>query len=87
MRSVWKFPLHMTDLQYVDMPMGAEILTVQMQGEQCCLWALCEPENVMRPREILIHGTGHPVGDIGRYIGSVQMMGGALVFHVFEGQP
>ena len=86
MRTVWKFPLVMTDRQTVQMPMGAEILTVQMQGEQCCLWALCEPENVMRPREILIHGTGHPVGDITRYIGSVQIYSGALVFHVFEGQ-
>ena len=87
MRSVWKFRLVMTDVQSVQMPMGAEILTVQMQGEQCCLWALCEPENVTHSRTILIHGTGHPVGDIARYIGSVQMMGGALVFHVFEGQP
>ena len=87
MRSVWKFPVAMTDIQSVDMPMGAEILTAQMQGEQCCLWALCEPQNAKRLRTILIHGTGHPVGDIARYIGSVQMMDNALVFHVFEGQP
>ena len=87
MRSVWKFPIAMTDVQSVDMPMGAEILAVQMQGEQCCLWALCEPDNAKRPRIILIHGTGHRVGDITRYIGSVQIYGGALVFHVFEGQP
>ena len=86
MRTVYKFPLVMTDRQTVQMPMDAEILTAQMQGEQCCLWALCDPQNVRRSRTILIHGTGHPVGDIARYIGSVQMVGGALVFHVFEGQ-
>jgi hypothetical protein len=86
MRTVWKFPLVMTDYQSINMPHGAEILTVEMQGDQPCLWALCEPENALRPRSIWIHGTGHRVGDIARYIGSVQMMGGALVFHVFEGQ-
>jgi hypothetical protein len=86
MRAVWKFPLMLQDSQSVYMPTNADLLTVQMQGEQICLWALCEPENGMSPRIILIHGTGNPIGDIEGYIGTVQMLGGKLVFHVFEGR-
>lgn len=86
--KVFKFPLPVVDLQYLDLPEGAEILAVQMQGNVVCLWALCEPEQKTAPRLIRIMGTGHKLGihEHCRFISTFQMESRALVFHVFEVQ-
>ena len=42
-KSIWKFDLRVTDEQVVEMPAGAEHLTVQFQGEQLCMWAIVDP--------------------------------------------
>lgn len=83
-KEIWKFPLGDGMEQRIDMPMHAEILTVQMQHGHTCLWAMVDPENVKRPRTILIVGTGHDVPqDARRYIGTVQH--DLFVWHIFEG--
>ena len=92
--QVWKFPIEVANRQAVQMPVGAKILTAQTQGsgfvpETLCLWAMVNPRSAddVEDRFIEIVGTGHPfqVDDLERvYIGSVQMAGGSLVFHVFE---
>lgn len=43
-RTIWKYPLAITDTQNVMMPEGAEILSAQMQGDTLCLWALVNPD-------------------------------------------
>jgi hypothetical protein len=93
-KTIWKFPLHhAADEVSIDMPKGARILTVQMQGETPCLWAGVDPNAVLEARRILIMGTGHPRHELQwldgdesslRYIGTVQMAGGQLVYHFFE---
>jgi hypothetical protein len=83
MKTIFKYPLSVTDTQTIRMPEGAEILTVQMQKDSMCLWALVEDTSPVEPRIILIFGTGHEVTGIDNvYIGTVQM--DSLVFHVFE---
>jgi len=89
MRTIWKFPLAVADFQTVDMPIGAEVLAVQPQREQVCLWAKVDPSRDKERRGFWIIGTGHPIEDdrernIGRHVGTFQLHGGALVFHVFE---
>jgi hypothetical protein len=86
MQTVWKTQLKATDLQEVELPEGAEILFAGNQHEQICIWYRCNPLAAKFPRKIAIVGTGHAAPDVqtGRYIGSVIMHGGALVFHVFE---
>ena len=83
---VWKFPLGLQDSQAVQMPVGADVLTAQVQGETLCLWTLCDREEaVYETRTFAIHGTGHPVYAAPlKYIGTVQLGGGTLVLHVFE---
>lgn len=67
------------------MPIGAELLTVQMQGNQPCLWALVNPDCGPEKRAISIFGTGHRVNEsTGKYLGTFQVSGGALIFHAFE---
>jgi hypothetical protein len=87
MKTVWKFPLVIDDVQYVQMPANAHILTVQMQESTPCLWALVNPAMPVESRKILIAGTGHPredLNDLVNYIGTFQDYGGSLIFHVFE---
>jgi hypothetical protein len=86
MMTIWKFPLTTTDEQVVQMPRNAVILSAQVQGQDICLWAMVNPESPKEGRHIRIVGTGHPFPE-GRYckfIGTVQLEGGSLVFHVFE---
>jgi hypothetical protein len=85
METVYKYPLLVADTQAVDLPLGAQILSVQAQRGDFCLWALVDPKARKVSRHIAIHGTGHPVarGQL-RHINTFQMDGGALVFHAFE---
>ena len=84
--SIWKYTLKVTDFQPVSMPVGAEILSCQVQGGVLCLWALVDPLRPSRPRHISIYGTGHPISRKQqlRHIDTFQLHGGSLVFHVFE---
>lgn len=83
--KIWKWQIGVTDRQTVMMPAGAKLLDVQMQGETCCLWALCNQSAEKEPRHLAIYGTGTPIPDeVGEYVATFQMRGGALVFHVFE---
>lgn len=86
MKTIWKFPLAVTDGQVVAMPAGARILTVHPQGDHVCLWALVESNAPTVTRRIAIVGTGKPAPDWGdlKYISTFQIHGGALVFHAFE---
>lgn len=83
--SIWKYQLEITDRQNVVMREGAQILTAQMQNGTLCLWAMLNPSAPRERREIEIIGTGNPAEAADRrYIATVQMAGGALVWHVFE---
>jgi len=89
MKVIWKYPLEIIDVQKVYMQEGSEILSVQAQHGKLCLWAICNshlPDGVARVIEII--GTGNPVAENDEltrtYIGTAQMSGGALVWHVFE---
>lgn len=83
---IWKWTLAVTDLQVIEMPMNAKLLSVQIQGELPQLWALVKEDQTLRQaRRIAIYGTGNPIpDDPGEYISTFQMHGGALVFHAFE---
>lgn len=65
-KTIWKFPLAAQGEQRISMPQGAEILTVQRQDEQACLWAIVSPQRTAEVRFFEIHGTGNPiVADMG----------------------
>lgn len=84
MRTIWKFPLKVTDRQGIELPADATILCIEMQNGTPCLWAEVLPYNGKLKREIVTFGTGHeiPFAYNGRYIGTYQTQ--ALVFHVYE---
>lgn len=95
-KTIWKFPLEVTDYPVVKMPPG-KVLTVQTQGGQPCLWALVDPDGPVTERRFRVYGTGHAVKDrpsdsrqhrrADEYVGTFQLYDGQLVFHVFEELP
>ena len=84
--NVYKYELEITDEQTIRLPFNAELLTVQMQGDKCCLWALVDPRNELNERTICIYGTGQPIPNEIRlkYISTFQIPHLGLVFHAFE---
>lgn len=82
---VYKYPLVPNDWISVSMPEGAEALCVQIQHGAPFLWARITVGNPLVIRHFRIAGTGHDLdGNVGRHVGSFQLAGGDLVFHVFE---
>lgn len=84
--NIYKYELEITDEQIIRLPFNAELLTVQMQGDKCCLWALVDPRNESNERTIRIYGTGQPIPNEIRlkYISTFQIPHLGLVFHAFE---
>lgn len=82
--TIWKATLSALNIQDIDVPEGAEILTARDQHNEICVWFKCDPSKPCTKRRIAICGTGHPAPEIDRYIGTGFLYGGQLVFHVFE---
>ena len=85
MRRIFKYKLKLTDLQFIDMPEDAAVLSVGVQEGNICLWVLVEDAGPLRSRAVQIIGTGNPIAasPAGRFVGRVETHGGALVWHVF----
>lgn len=85
MKKIYKYTLEVSDMQRLVLPVGAEILTVQMVGGFICLYARCDPDALTEGRLFAMYGTGHSMTFHNhKYIGTVQLHGGQIVFHVFE---
>lgn len=85
--KIFKYLIIPSDIkQKIMMPEGAKILTFQMQNQELYIWALVNPNNEMEERKFYVFGTGHEIEmeNISIYIGTAQMMGGSLVWHLFE---
>lgn len=83
-KAIWKFPLPVGDEVRVPMPKGAVILTVGTTHDKPCVWAIVDPAAPIIERELSVRGTGHDLGTVGAYIGTLKMYGDSLVFHVFD---
>lgn len=85
-KRIFKYPVEIARLQIIDMPEGAEILSLQVQSGIPCIWALVEDGNKRQSRRFRIFGTGAEINspfDL-RFIGTWQEKEGAFVFHLFE---
>lgn len=89
--KIFKYPIEITGTQEILLPDGAQILTIQIQNDIPCIWALVNPNLVNTSRIIHIFGTGHDISDTKpdtyrKYIATFQTcrFTTPLVFHVFE---
>jgi hypothetical protein len=86
---VFKYEIPIADESKIRLPIGAQILSVGQQNKGIYLWALVDPGEQRTKQHIFrIAGTGHEIADMAewKFIGTVMMYDGALVFHVFEHQ-
>ena len=85
MKRVFKYPLSIAGETTIEMPKGANVLTIQVQRREPYIWAMVEDDAPMEARAFCVRGTGHTFnGREGRYVGSFQLLDGDLVFHLFE---
>ena len=84
--EVWKYELEIDDYIEIKMPIEAQVLYFDVQNEKPCIWVKVRPDYPTETRRFRFAGTGHPLDpkDVGEYIGSCQMMGGRLVWHLFH---
>ena len=89
-KSIWEFHLKITDVQTIEAPAFSEPLCVQIKNDfHPCLWMLVMPDMVAKSTyTVRIVGTGHERNDLraSQYVDTIQLQGGALVFHVFVGE-
>jgi hypothetical protein len=85
MNCVFKYPIHPGDVA-IEMPIGARVLSVQVQHGEAVIWALVNSLELKELRKFVVVGTGHPCPDVGRFIGTFQLpdLDGSWVFHLFE---
>ena len=91
MATIWKYPLQLVDVQAIQTPRLATLLTVQLQNGVPTLWAMVHEKEIPETRYIAIYGTGTPITrNISslftiNFLGTVQMDG--FVWHFFEAWP
>lgn len=84
MRTIWKFPISARSQFTVSMPIGAEILNLQLQYGMPYIWAIVDDSMEKEIRKFFIVGTGDRLDEfikcpyIGTYIQDI------FVWHVFE---
>lgn len=84
--QILKYRLPVSDRQVVSLPLGAKILSVQIQRGHPQLWAFGDETAGRSDRVIRMYGTGQDTpNDPGVFIDTIQLNDGYLVFHVFEG--
>lgn len=84
MKTIWKYPLGVQDVQTLSMPNEAQILSAAFQGEQLCLWAIVIPTRATTPRSIAIYGTGNEIPTYTDDVHIATVQHGPFVWHVFE---
>jgi hypothetical protein len=82
MRTMWKFPVPLSDTFVLNMPRHAIPLHVDVQAGAPYLWALVETTAPNEERRFCLAGTGQEVPRDGLYLGTFQH--GPFVFHVWE---
>lgn len=84
--EIWKYVLTITNTQQLQLPKGAQFISVANQNGNLCVWAMVNPAAPTEERCIEIIGTGYYVaGGDGlnrRFIGTALV--GLGVCHVFE---
>jgi hypothetical protein len=86
MKTVYKYTLATTDEQILSLPKGSRILSVEEQNQNIVLYALVDTEEKqVCEYKIIVVGTGHIASDAAdcEFLGTVKLLGGELMFHVF----
>lgn len=85
MYSIWKFNVSPGSFTAL-MPENSKVLSVQTQGGVPVMWCLVDTEEEKLLRQFITYGTGHEIKnpENQEFIGTFQIDGGNLIFHLFE---
>jgi hypothetical protein len=84
-KTVWKFPLKVSDFLEVEMPSGAEVVHLGTARARPCVWALVDDQNPKVLRRFRLTATGEPMADFHpdwRFVGTLQL--GANDCHLWD---
>lgn len=84
--KIYKYLVPITDEFTIEMPLGAKILSFQMQNEIPTIWAAVWENSSIEERSFCLRGTGHDIDMdlVKTYIGTIQMFKHNFVWHLFE---
>ena len=87
MKKIYKYTLKTVDFQNLELPKGSKIISVIELYDGIVLYAIVDTDtSETELYDIAIKGTGHPFPeklDTYTFLGSVKLMNGQLIFHVF----
>jgi hypothetical protein len=86
MKKIYKYVLKATEEQVIEIP-SINILSVESQLDDIVVYALVD-DNILIPNRYTfrVYGTGHDIKndiDSFKFLGTVKMYNGSLMFHVF----
>ena len=82
---ILKYNIQLKDFCHINLPMSADILTVTEQHGNVVLYArVWDDQREEVTRTIYVVGTGRNVPEDARYISTVSLSNGGLMFHVME---
>lgn len=90
MLKIWKYEMIVDDYQNFEIPKNGKVLSFQVQHGVPCIWVLVDPSQPKVTRYFKMAGTGHPISESIEtmdFIGTLQMSGGVLIWHLFELHP
>jgi hypothetical protein len=82
MKTIYKYPLEVNVCK-IELPLGSRVVCVHEQNNTPTLWIEQDPSNSKMDCKFAVIGTGRPVPEDGRYIGSCFI--GPNVWHVYQG--
>lgn len=88
MKTIHKFQLKVADFQVVEIKGLTRVLSVEEQYNEIVLYATVDTEKKeIHKLKVEMRGTGHDLGEIqnknSRFINTVKLQEGRLMFHVF----
>jgi len=89
MNIIYKYELPIGDT-HLELPIEANVLSVQEQNGKVCMWVQHDTSYVKETRKFVVFATGQKLPSdlfiLSRlaFLDTVQLMNGALVFHVYE---
>lgn len=89
MKTIWKYPITLEQFQDIEIPAGAEILSLHKQGsrqeDEIYIWCLVETDNPLETRHFMFVATGNAITcEECNYIGTLWLMSGSYVLHLLE---
>lgn len=86
MKRIFKYVLEPVESQFVCLPLYSKVLSAESQFDDIVLYVLVDDSTSAKtPVNIVVKGTGHDANDLDglKFLNTVKLRDGALMFHVF----